>query len=87
MLKIPQTDRAADRCATAELGLATLKLTIPTLIDGDDNAVNRAYAGWPDRLYVVGVDGRIAYQGVPGPKGFKVREVEDWLKKNTSPSE
>jgi hypothetical protein len=31
---------------------------------------------------VVGVDGRIAYMGGPGPRGFKPEEVEDWLKKN-----
>ncbi len=69
----------------AEQCTATLKLSVPTLVDRDDNAVNRAYAGWPDRLYVVGTDGRIAYQGAPGPKGFKVNEVEDWLRKHTSP--
>jgi hypothetical protein len=58
---------------TAELALATLKLTMPTLIDGDDNAVNRAYAGWPDRLYVIGVNGRVAYQGAPGAEGVQGR--------------
>lgn len=58
---------------------------MPTLIDKEDNKVNQAYAAWPDRLYVVGKDGRIAYQGAQGPKGFKVPEVEDWLKKNTKP--
>ena len=42
-----------------------------------------AYAAWPDRLYVVGVDGKIAYQGGPGPGGFRVNEVEAWLKVNT----
>ncbi len=70
----------AEQCA------ATLKLSMPTLVDGEDNAVNRAYAAWPDRLYVVGTNGRIAYQGGPGPKGFKVNEVEEWLKKNTCPA-
>ncbi len=56
---------------------------MPTLLDKTDNKVNRAYAAWPDRLYVVGTNGKIAYQGAQGPKGFKVKEVEDWLKKNT----
>jgi type I thyroxine 5'-deiodinase len=69
----------AEQCA------ATLKLSLPTLVDRDDNAVNRAYAAWPDRLYVVGTDGRIAYQGAPGPKGFKIHEVEEWLKRHTAP--
>jgi hypothetical protein len=63
--------------------MATLKLNIPTVIDREDNRVNAAYAGWPDRLYVVGIDGRVAYQGGPGPGGFKVGEIEEWLKSNT----
>lgn len=65
--------------------LATLKLSLPTLIDTDDNQANRAYAAWPDRLYVVGRDGRIAYAGGQGPRGFKPEEVETWLKENLAP--
>ena len=60
-----------------------LELTMPFLVDREDNKVNAAYAGWPDRLYVIGVDGKVAYKGGPGPGGFKPAEVEDWLKKNT----
>jgi hypothetical protein len=82
---ISQTDTFAARCETAELCAATLKLSIPAVVDREDNRVNRAYAGWPDRLVVVGVDGRIAYYGPPGPGGFKPAEVEEWLRKNTSP--
>ena len=51
-------------------------------MDKEDNKVNTAYAGWPDRMYVVGVDGKIAYQGGPGPGGFRPAEVERWLKEN-----
>jgi hypothetical protein len=69
----------------AEQCTATLKLSMPTLLDKADNKVNQAYAAWPDRLYVIGKDGRIAYQGGPGPSGFKVNEVELWLKKNAGP--
>ena len=47
-----------------------------------DKAANEIYAGWPERLYVVGVDGKVAYKGGPGPGGFKIAEVEEWLKKN-----
>lgn len=80
--KVGQTETAEERAAHAEVCLAALKLSVPTVIDKDDNAVNAAYAGWPDRLYVVGVDGAVAYKGGPGPGGFKTAEVEDWLKKN-----
>lgn len=60
----------------------TLKLTMPTIIDREDNKVNTAYAGWPDRLYIVGKDGKLAYVGGPGPGGFRVNQVEQWLKEN-----
>ncbi len=56
---------AASACA---LGL---DLSIPMLLDGMDDAVEHAYAGWPDRIYVVGVDGKIAFKGDPGPRGFR----------------
>ena len=46
-----------------------------TVIDGIDNAVADVYGGWPDRLYLVGADGRIAYQGGEGPFGFKPEEL------------
>ncbi len=45
-----------------------------------DNGVERAYTGWPDRLYVIDRDGRIAYKSAAGPFGFKPAEVEASLK-------
>ena len=34
-----------------------------------------------DSLYLVGKDGKVGYQGAPGPRGFKPDELEDQLKK------
>ncbi|MBI3839288.1 MAG: deiodinase, partial [Planctomycetia bacterium] len=42
--------------------------------------VNQAYAAFPDRLYVVGRDGKIAFKGEIGPQGFKPREMEAAIK-------
>jgi hypothetical protein len=81
--KIPQTDSSDRRAEHAEICVNALKLTVPTVLDREDNKINIVYAGWPDRMYVVGVDGRVAYKGKPGPGGFKPGEVEDWLKKHT----
>ena len=49
---------------------------MPAAIDGVDNAVASAYGGWPDRLYLIGSDGRIVFQGGEGPFGFKPDELE-----------
>jgi hypothetical protein len=81
--KIGQTKTVAERTEVAGQCAATLRLSLPTVVDKEDDKVNIAYAGWPDRLYVIGTDGKIAYKGSPGPQGFKVGEVEDWLKRNT----
>jgi hypothetical protein len=50
---------------------------IPALVDGMDDAVNRAYEAWPDRLFLVDARGRVAYRGAPGPFGFSPEELAD----------
>jgi hypothetical protein len=81
--KIGQTNTLAERCEHAQQCVAALKLKIPALVDREDNRVNRMYAGWPDRLYIVDRQGQIAVAGPPGPWGFKPEMVETWLKQNT----
>ena len=41
-----------------------------------DDAVNRAYAAWPTRLYLVGLEGKVAYAGSMGPYGFKPEKLK-----------
>ena len=65
-----------ERTSLAETCALRMRLNLPVLIDGMDNAVASAYGGWPDRLYLVGRDGRIAFQGGEGPFGFKPGELE-----------
>jgi hypothetical protein len=68
----PTTDE--ERRLVAQTCAAKLEMRMPTVIDGMDNAVADAYGGWPDRLYLIGTEGRIAYQGGEGPFGFKPDE-------------
>ena len=42
-----------------------------------DDAVNKAYAAWPTRLYLVGLDGRVVYGGGLGPFDFKPAKLEN----------
>ncbi len=53
-----------------------LDIRFPAVTDGMDNKVESDYSGWPDRLYLVGADGRIAYKSAPGPGGFRPAELE-----------
>lgn len=60
-----------ERKRIARLCEVGLSLKIPIAVDKMDDAVQKAYAGWPDRLYVIGKDGNVYFQGDPGPAGFK----------------
>jgi hypothetical protein len=70
-----------DRCATAAMLIKDNRLTIPTLIDGMDNAVNQAYEAYPDRIFLVRSDGRLAIAADRGPRGFEpaLGETLQWL--------
>jgi hypothetical protein len=77
-LKDPQsTEERAEVATSCALRMRT---SIPVLIDDVDNEVARQYGGWPDRLYLVGEDGRIAFQGKEGPFGFKPEQLEEAIR-------
>lgn len=59
-----------ERTCIAKQCVEDLKLEIPALVDGEENAVDRAYSAWPDRLYLIDRDGRVAFKSEPGPFGF-----------------
>jgi len=59
-----------DRFAAAREGVERLDLTLLVLVDQMDDAVSNAFAAWPERIYVVDRDGRIADVGGPGPFEF-----------------
>ena len=66
----------ASKCVV-DLGLDM----IPAVIDKIDNKVGEAYQGWPDRLYLVGLDGKLKYAGARGPRGFRPDQLEAAIKK------
>ncbi len=53
-----------------------LKYGIRTYVDEMDDAVNKAYAAWPTRLYLIGLDGRVVYHGGLGPFDFHPAKLE-----------
>ena len=59
-----------DRFAAARESVERLDLTLPVLVDQMDDAVSNAFAAWPERIYVVDREGRIADVGGPGPFEF-----------------
>ena len=64
-----------ERAGAAAACALRLRTSIPILLDDVDDAVASAYGGWPDRLYLIGRDGSVAFQGEVGPFGFKPEEL------------
>lgn len=71
-------DPASDdeRRAAAATCALRLRIRMPVLIDPIDDRLARAYGALPDRLYLVGRGGTIAFQGEPGPFGFRPADLE-----------
>ncbi len=65
-----------ERQAVAKRCEVALDYGIPTYVDEMDDAVNKAYAAMPTRLYLIGLGGRVVYAGGLGPWGFKPTELE-----------
>ena len=70
-----------EREAVAGACVRNLHIEIPALIDPILNSTDSDYTGWPDRLYVIDREGRVAYKSRPGPFGFHPEEMEPHLKK------
>ncbi len=75
-----------ERQSVAKKCCSSLTLSLPCVVDDMKNSVDQAYAGWPERLFIIEKDGRVAYAGAQGPMGFHPEQVEAWLKKNLPPA-
>ena len=65
-----------ERALVAGTCVRKLGIKFPAAIDGFENTAERAYTGWPDRIYLIDANGRIAYKSRPGPFGFKPEELK-----------
>ncbi len=70
----------AERQGMARFSSKELGLSIPAVVDRMDDAVGKAYHGWPERLYLIGADGKVSYRGGPGPFGFDPEGWEDAIR-------
>ncbi len=76
-----------ERGDVASVCLTKMQLEgIPAVVDGMDNAVAKAYQAAPDRLYLIGRDGKVAFRGGRGPFGFLPDELADAIAKELAAS-
>ena len=76
---LQQQTTLEERRQQARETVRRLGLSLPLLLDEMDNRANAAFAAWPERLVLVGGDGRIVYPGSPGPWGFSPDEAREQL--------
>lgn len=74
-----QPTTLAERLVIARDFVTRTGFVLPLHVDRIDGAANAAFAAWPERLYVVDAQGRIAYKGEPGPFGFDPDGLDAWL--------
>jgi hypothetical protein len=65
-----------ERVEMGQTCMLKLALELPAVVDEMDDAVARAYAAMPERLYLVGRHGRVVYKGGMGPMFFRPLEWE-----------
>jgi hypothetical protein len=74
-----------EREAVANACSLDLRMPLPILIEEMDNGIDEAYGAAPERLYVIGADGRVAYQGGAGPHFFDPDEWEQAIQACVKP--
>jgi hypothetical protein len=80
-ISIASPKTLAERCSVEGACATKLALRIPAVIDDLSNTTEHAYTAWPDRLYVIDLQGNVAFKSRPGPFGFKPALMEAALKK------
>ncbi len=65
-----------ERLEVAQACALRLEIRMPVVVDDVNDEIASAYGALPDRLYLIGTDGAVAYQGERGPWGFKPEELE-----------
>jgi hypothetical protein len=66
-----------ERVEVGQTCMLKMALETPGVVDEMNDAVAKAYGAMPERLYLVGSDGRVAYKGGMGPMFFKPAEWEE----------
>jgi hypothetical protein len=65
-----------ERASVAGTCVRKLGIKIPAVLDEFGNSTERAYTGWPDRMYLIDANGHVAYKSKPGPFGFEPDQLK-----------
>ena len=70
-----------EREEAAQICSIDLHISIPTLVEEMDNAIDEAYGAAPERLYLIGKDGNVYYHGGAGPHLFDLDELDEAIQR------
>jgi tetratricopeptide (TPR) repeat protein len=79
-VKMAEAATLAEKEGHAAMCSRKLHLRFPAVVDGMDGAVEKAYAAWPSRAVVVGIDGKMIYNSGLTELDFHPKEMEAALK-------
>ena len=68
-----------ERALIAGACVRKLGIKFTAVLDEFGNSTERVYTGWPDRIYLIDANGRVAFKTKPGPFGFKPDELANAL--------
>ena len=68
-----------ERALLAGSCVRKLGIKFPAVLDEFGNSTERAYTGWPDRIYLIDSSNRIVFKSRPGPFGFNPDELKSAL--------
>lgn len=66
---------AEERALVGSTCVRELGIKFPAVLDDFSNSTETHYTAWPDRIYLVDQQGRVAYKSMPGPFGFRADEL------------
>jgi hypothetical protein len=72
-----------ERAFVAGACVRKLGIQFAAVLDEFGNSTELAYTGWPDRIYLIDGQGKVAYKSKPGPFGFKPGELATALSRVT----
>jgi hypothetical protein len=75
-IDLPAARNLAEKQDHAALCLRKLTLPFAVVVDGMDASAERAYQAWPSRLYLVGRDGKVAFETRLGELDFHADALE-----------
>ncbi len=70
-----------ERTQVANTCALSMKIRFPMLVDDMGDSVDKAYAAWPTRIYVVDTEGLVAFKSRPGPFGFEAAPLRAALER------